>query len=89
MEPGTYKDRLLMEQLPLLVEDMLISAFALKRCRYIFLQRSLRNGCTSAPITRLPNKPGAVAGENIMGTQVRLLNCLSPGQGYIWVKKRR
>lgn len=32
MEPGTYKDRLLMEQLPhLLVEGMLISAFALKR----------------------------------------------------------
>ncbi len=31
MEPGTYKDRLLMEQLPhLLVEGMLISAFALK-----------------------------------------------------------
>lgn len=29
--PGTYKDRLLMEQLPhLLVEGMLISAFALK-----------------------------------------------------------
>lgn len=34
MEPGTYKDRLLMEQLPhLLVEGMLISAFALKAYR--------------------------------------------------------
>ncbi|XPE53768.1 hypothetical protein ACNKHW_14615 [Shigella flexneri] len=40
MEPGTYKDRLLMEQLPhLLVEGMLISAFALKAYRgYIFLR---------------------------------------------------
>ncbi len=37
---GTYKDRLLMEQLPhLLVEGMLISAFALKAYRgYIFLR---------------------------------------------------
>ena len=40
MEPGTYKDRLLMEQLPhQLVEGMLISAFALKAYRgYIFLR---------------------------------------------------
>ena len=40
MEPGTYKDRLLMEQLPhLLVEGMLISALALKAYRgYIFLR---------------------------------------------------
>lgn len=40
MEPGTYKDRLLMEQLPhLLVEGMLIGAYALKAYRgYIFLR---------------------------------------------------
>lgn len=40
MEPGTYKDRLLMEQLPhLLVEGMIISAYALKAYRgYIFLR---------------------------------------------------
>ncbi len=56
MEPGTYKDRLLMEQLPhLLVEGMLISAFALKAYRgYIFLrgeyiERIYRSGSKSAP----------------------------------------
>jgi NADH-quinone oxidoreductase subunit F len=40
MEPNTWKDRLLMEQLPhLLMEGMLISAFALKTYRgYIFLR---------------------------------------------------
>lgn len=40
MEPGTYKDRLLMEQMPhQLVEGMLIAAFALKAYRgYIFLR---------------------------------------------------
>ncbi len=40
MEPGTYKDRLLMEQSPhLLIEGMLIAAFALKAYRgYIFLR---------------------------------------------------
>lgn len=40
MEPGTYKDCLLMKQIPhLLIEGMLISAFALKAYRgYIFLR---------------------------------------------------
>ncbi|MXP67306.1 NADH-quinone oxidoreductase subunit NuoF [Pantoea sp. Aalb] len=40
MEPGTYKDRLLMEQMPhQLLEGMLICAFALQAyCGYIFLR---------------------------------------------------
>ncbi|PPI86721.1 NADH-quinone oxidoreductase subunit NuoF [Candidatus Pantoea edessiphila] len=40
MEPGTYKDRLLMEQIPhQLIEGMIIAAFALKAYRgYIFLR---------------------------------------------------
>ncbi|VFP83950.1 NADH-quinone oxidoreductase subunit F [Candidatus Erwinia haradaeae] len=40
MEPGTYKDRLLMEKMPhQLIEGMLISAYALQVCRgYIFLR---------------------------------------------------
>ncbi|MBK4764900.1 MAG: NADH-quinone oxidoreductase subunit NuoF [Pantoea sp. Brub] len=40
MEPGTYKDRLLMEQMPhQLIEGMLITAFALNTYRgYIFLR---------------------------------------------------
>ncbi|QCI26678.1 NADH oxidoreductase (quinone) subunit F [Buchnera aphidicola (Thelaxes californica)] len=40
MEPGTYKDKFLMEQLPhLLIEGMIISAFAIQATRgYIFLR---------------------------------------------------
>ena len=40
MEPGTYKDRLLMEQLPhQLIEGMILSAWALQTYRgYIFLR---------------------------------------------------
>ncbi|STF83514.1 NADH dehydrogenase I subunit F [Escherichia coli] len=38
MEPGTYKDRLLMEQLPhLLVEGMLISAFCAESLPWLHL----------------------------------------------------
>lgn len=53
IEPGTYKDRLLMEQLPhVLVEGMLISTFALKAYRgYIFLRGEYI--CT-APSRKLP-----------------------------------
>ncbi|MDE5284968.1 MAG: NADH-quinone oxidoreductase subunit F, partial [Candidatus Blochmannia sp. A2] len=40
MEPGTYKDKLLMEQIPhQLLEGILLSAFALNvSCSYIFLR---------------------------------------------------
>ncbi|WP_422667110.1 NADH-quinone oxidoreductase subunit NuoF [Buchnera aphidicola] len=40
MEPGTYKDKLLMEKIPhQLIEGILLSAFALKvSCAYIFLR---------------------------------------------------
>ncbi len=70
MEPGTYKDRLLMEQLPhLLVEGMLISACALKAYRgYIFLRgeyieaaRNLRRAIAEATAAGL-------LGKNILGT---------------------
>ena len=70
MEPGTYKDRLLMEQLPhLLVEGMLISAFALKAYRgYIFLRgeyieaaKHLRHAIEEA-------KAACLLGKNILGS---------------------
>ncbi|MBW5406256.1 NADH-quinone oxidoreductase subunit NuoF [Morganella morganii] len=70
MEPGTYKDRLLMEQLPhLLVEGMLISAFALKAYRgYIFLRgeyieaaKHLRHAIEEA-------KAAGLLGKNIFGS---------------------
>ncbi|RUT65454.1 NADH-quinone oxidoreductase subunit F [Morganella morganii] len=70
MEPGTYKDRLLMEVLPhLLVEGMLISAFALKAYRgYIFLRgeyieaaKHLRHAIEEA-------KAAGLLGKNILGS---------------------
>lgn len=70
IEPSTYKDRLLMEQLPhLLVEGMLISAFALKAYRgYIFL----RGECIEAaahPRRAITEATAAVyLGKNILGT---------------------
>ncbi|UDG80902.1 NADH-quinone oxidoreductase subunit F [Candidatus Hartigia pinicola] len=70
MEPGTYKDRLLMEKLPhLLVEGMIIGAYALKACRgYIFLrndyveaEKNLRRAIKEA-------KDEALLGKNILGS---------------------
>ena len=70
MEPGTYKDRLLMEQLPhQLIEGMLIGAYALKAYRgYIFLRgeyvvaaERLRKAIDEA------TKAGYL-GKNILGT---------------------
>ncbi len=62
MEPNTWKDRMLMEQLPhLLVEGMLISARALKAYRgYIFL----RGEYVTAARPRLHG----LLGKNILGT---------------------
>lgn len=70
MEPGTYKDRLLMEQLPhQLIEGMLIGAYALQAYRgYIFLRgeyiesaQRLRQAIEEA------TKAGFL-GKNILGT---------------------
>lgn len=70
MEPGTYKDRLLMEQLPhLLVEGMLIAAYALRAYRgYIFLRveyieaaMHLRRAITEAT-------QASLLGKNILGS---------------------
>ena len=90
MEPGTYKDRLLMEQLPhLLVEGMLISAFALKAYRgYIFLRgeyieaaQHLRRAiaeATEAGLLKTSSAPGLTSS----------CSC-TPGQGAISAAKRR
>jgi NADH-quinone oxidoreductase subunit F len=56
MEPNTWKDRMLMEQLPhLLVEGMLISARALKAYRgYIFLRGEYTTRSTSTAPSKKP-----------------------------------
>ncbi len=70
MEPGTYKDRLLMEQLPhLLVEGMLISAFALKAYRgYIFLRGEYIEAAVNLRRAIAEATEAGLLGKNIMGT---------------------
>ncbi|MDR5617821.1 NADH-quinone oxidoreductase subunit NuoF [Arsenophonus sp.] len=83
MEPGTYKDRLLLEQLPhLLIEGMLICAFALKACRgYIFLRgeyieasKNLRKAIEEAQFA-------GFLGKNIMGTDFNFEIFVHTGAG--------
>jgi NADH-quinone oxidoreductase subunit F len=69
MEPGTYKDRLLMEQLPhLLVEGMLISAFALKAYRgYIFLRGEYIEAAVHLRRAIAEATEAGLLGKNILG----------------------
>ena len=70
MEPGTYKDRLLMEQMPhLLVEGMLISAFALKSYRgYIFLRGEYIEAAVNLRRAIAEATEAGLLGKNILGT---------------------
>jgi len=70
MEPGTYKDRLLMEQDPhLLVEAMIVSGYAIQadigyiflRAEYVDLEKALRRAIAEAYEKKY-------LGENILGT---------------------
>lgn len=70
MEPGTYKDRLLMEQMPhQLVEGMLISAFALKAYRgYIFLRGEYIEAAVHLRRAIAEATEAGLLGKNILGT---------------------
>lgn len=70
MEPGTYKDRLLMEQLPhLLIEGMLISAFALQAYRgYIFLRGEYIESAIRLQRAIAEANESGFLGKNILGT---------------------
>lgn len=70
MEPGTYKDRLLMEQLPhLLVEGMLIAAFALKAYRgYIFLRGEYIEAAANLRHAIAEATEAGWLGKNILGS---------------------
>jgi NADH-quinone oxidoreductase subunit F len=70
MEPGTYKDRLLMEQLPhLLVEGMLIAAFALKAYRgYIFLRGEYVEAAANLRRAIAEATEAGLLGKNILGS---------------------
>lgn len=70
MEPGTYKDRLLMEQLPhLLIEGMLIGAYALKAYRgYIFLRGEYIEAAKHLRKAIEEAKAAGLLGKNILAT---------------------
>lgn len=70
MEPGTYKDRLLMEQLPhLLIEGMLIGAYALKAYRgYIFLRGEYIEAAKHLRKAIEEAKAAGLLGKNILAS---------------------
>lgn len=70
MEPGTYKDRLLMEQLPhLLIEGMLIGAYALKAYRgYIFLRGEYIEAANHLRKAIEEAKAAGLLGKNILAS---------------------
>ncbi|KYP97316.1 NADH dehydrogenase [Sodalis-like endosymbiont of Proechinophthirus fluctus] len=70
MEPGTYKDRMLMEQLPhLLVEGMLIAAFALKAYHgYIFLRGEYIEAAVNLHRAIAEATEAGWLGRNILGS---------------------
>lgn len=83
MEPGTYKDRLLMEQLPhQLIEGMLISAFALKAYRgYIFLRGEYVEAAATLRRAIEEAKAAGLLGENICGSGFNLELFVHTGAG--------
>ncbi|TWH76802.1 NADH-quinone oxidoreductase subunit F [Azomonas agilis] len=70
MEPNTWKDRMLMEQLPhQLIEGMLISARALKTYRgYIFLRGEYVDAARNLNRAIDEAKAAGLLGKNILGT---------------------
>lgn len=70
MEPGTYKDRLLMEQLPhQLVEGMILSAYALGAYRgYIFLRGEYVEAAERLRRAIKEAKAAGFLGNNILGS---------------------
>ncbi len=70
MEPGTYKDRLLMEQMPhLLVEGMIIAAHAIKAYRgYIFLRGEYVESAENLRRAIEEAKQAGFLGKDILGS---------------------
>ncbi|ABF13953.1 NADH-quinone oxidoreductase subunit NuoF [Candidatus Palibaumannia cicadellinicola] len=83
MEPGTYKDRLLMEQLPhLLIEGILIAAFAIRANRsYIFLRGEYVNAAANLQRAIIEANKAGLLGKNILGSEFDLELFLHTGAG--------
>ncbi|MFM7273967.1 MAG: NADH-quinone oxidoreductase subunit F, partial [Gammaproteobacteria bacterium] len=70
MEPGTFKDRLLMEQIPhFLVESMILSAWAIQATRgYIFLRGEYVLAAERTARALAQAREKGYLGKNILGT---------------------
>lgn len=70
MEPGTFKDRLLMEQAPhLMVESMIAAAYAIGACTgYIFLRGEYVVAARNLNKALAEARAAGLLGKNILGT---------------------
>lgn len=83
MEPGTYKDRLLMEQIPhLLIDGMIISAYALQsHIGYIFLRGEYINAAFNLKKSIEEAKLAGFLGKNIFNSSFDFDIFLHTGAG--------
>lgn len=83
MEPGTYKDRLLMEQQPhLLVEGMLIAGFAIRATKgFIFIRGEYYEAAEHLRRAISEAKEVGLLGKNILGTGVEFELHVHTGAG--------
>lgn len=83
MEPGTYKDRLLMEQIPhLLIEGMIISAYALQvHVGYIFLRGEYIEAAYNLKKSIKEAKTSGFLGKNIFNSSFNFEIFLHTGAG--------
>ncbi|WP_395480237.1 NADH-quinone oxidoreductase subunit NuoF [Candidatus Curculioniphilus buchneri] len=83
MEPGTYKDRLLMEQIPhLLLEGMLISAYALRAYRgYIFIRGEYIEAASRLRHAIAEANEAGLLGHNILNSGFSLELIVHTGAG--------
>lgn len=83
MEPGTYKDRILMEQLPhLLLEGILIASYALSvSVAYIFLRYEYITAAKNLNFAISELRSLGLLGKNILNTEFNLDLFLHTGAG--------
>ncbi|CAL1329083.1 NADH-quinone oxidoreductase subunit NuoF [Candidatus Providencia siddallii] len=83
MEPGVYKDRFLLEQLPhLLIEGIIISAYAIKAYRgYIFIRYEYINAAKTLRFAINEAKMNGILGKNIFGSDFDFELFLHTGAG--------
>ncbi|CAL4319454.1 NADH-quinone oxidoreductase subunit NuoF [Buchnera aphidicola] len=83
MEPGTYKDRFLLEKIPhQLIEGMIIAGFALQACKgYIFLRGEYIDAKNILKRSLIEAKNMGYLGKNILGSFFNFDIILHTGAG--------